>query len=53
MIRGTYIEKLEQKKLASELCISDSTLRRYRDKALSSLAEMYMMLIKAGVVIEW
>ena len=52
-IRGTYIEKLEQKKLASELCISDSTLRRYRDKALSSLAEMYMMLIKAGVVIEW
>ena len=53
VLRGLYFENMEQKGLVSKLNLSDSTIRRYRDKGLDALAEMYYTLIKAGAVIEW
>lgn len=53
VLRGLYFENMEQKALVSKLNLSDSTIRRYRDKGLDALAEMYLTLINAGAVIEW
>ena len=36
-----------------ELGLSESTFRRYRQKAIEDLAEMYLALQSAGVVLEW
>ena len=53
VIQGLYFENMEQKALVSRLSLSDSTIRRYRDKGLDTLTEMYLTLMQAGAVIEW
>lgn len=53
VIQGLYFQSIDQKQLITKLCLSESTIRRYRDKGLDTLTEMYLTLINAGVVIEW
>ena len=53
VLRGLYFENMEQKALVTKLNLSDSTIRRYRDKGVDALTEMYLTLINAGAVIEW
>lgn len=53
ILQGLYFEGKTQKVLVEELHVSESTLLRYRDKAVAELVEMYSTLQEAGVVLEW
>ena len=53
VLQGLYFEGNDQKTLVSKRNLSESTIRRYRDKNVEVLAEMYLTLMKAGAVIEW
>ena len=53
IIQGLYFEGKTQKVLVEELHLSESTLLRYRDKAVGELVEMYLTLQEAGVALEW
>lgn len=53
VLQSLYFEQDDQKNLVSKLNLSDSTIRRYRDKGVEALTEMYMTLIKAGARIQW
>ena len=53
IIQELYIRGKERKDIILELGLSESTFRRYRQKAIEDLAEMYLALQSAGVVLEW
>lgn len=53
IIRGIYFEGKEQKRVSNDLHISDTTIKRGRDRALESLTDMYLTLQKAGALLEW
>lgn len=53
VIQGLYFEGKTQKLLLEELHLSESSLKRYRDKALDALTDMYGTLQQTGVVINW
>lgn len=53
IIQGLYFEGKGQKVLVEELHLSESTIQRYRERALEALTEMYQMLQESGVVLEW
>lgn len=53
IIRGLYFDEKGQKDLVEELHLSESSIQRYRDKAVDSLSAMYCTLDEAGVVLDW
>lgn len=53
IIQGLYFEGKSQKVLVEELYFSESTLQRYRDKAIEALVQMYSALQEVGIVLEW
>ena len=53
IIQELYIRGKERKDIILDLGLSESTFRRYRQKAIEDLAEMYLALQSAGVVLEW
>lgn len=53
IIRGIYFECNEQKKMANDLHLSDTTIKRSRAKAVDALTDMYLTLQKAGAYLEW
>lgn len=52
VIRSLYFEKKDLKSLALEMHISERTVQRHRDCAVSELVSMYETLQKAGVKLE-
>lgn len=52
VIRSLYFEKKDLKSLALEMHISERTVQRHRDSAVSELVSMYETLQKAGVKLE-
>lgn len=53
VITGLYFEGKGQRELIDELHLSVSTLQRYRDRAVISIAGMYEVLQEAGVEVDW
>ena len=53
IIQGLYFKGKSQKVLVEELPLSESTLQRYRDKAVEALVKMYSTLQEVGIIFEW
>ena len=53
IISGLFFEGKGQKTLVEELHLSESTVQRYREKALDSLTEMYRIIQESGISVEW
>ena len=53
IIKGLYFKGKIQKVLVEELPLSESTLQRYRDKAVEALVKMYSTLQEVGIIFEW
>ena len=53
IIQGLYFKGKSQKVLVEELPLSESTLQRYRDKAVEALVKVYSPLQEVGIIFEW
>lgn len=53
VIRGLYFEGQHPRDLAESLHLSERTILRYRDRAVTGLIEMYLTLQDAGILLDW
>lgn len=53
VVTGMYFEHQDQRSLGDKLHLSESTIKRYRNRALDTLTEMYLTLLDAGAVLDW